>query len=154
MGFLNKLMGLNSIKSESKKDEIRNIFNSKVKDGEKYTVLAGMNMITSKKLLKEIRTYYNYIIGYCDSDDPEIVIISTDSELSFFEEPVYCKKSECISSKYIEQMGTFTIEHPKFDEPLTFFIISSTAWGGYVINVSYVGEFETFVKFFKKSFEK
>jgi hypothetical protein len=46
---------------EGKKEEIRNIFNSKVKDGESYNVLAGMNMVTTKKLTKEIRTYYNYL---------------------------------------------------------------------------------------------
>jgi hypothetical protein len=56
--------GQSGSNAEGKKEEIRNIFNAKVKDGESYNVLAGMNMVTTKKLTKEIRTYYNYLVGY------------------------------------------------------------------------------------------
>lgn len=79
MGILNKIMGMGGAKSDAKKEEIRQIFISRVEDGESYTVLAAMNMVTTKKLFKEVRTYYNYIIGYKDGDDPELVIISTDN---------------------------------------------------------------------------
>ena len=154
-GFLNKLMGLSGKKSDEKKEEIRNIFNSKVKDGDSYAVIAAMNMVTTKKLLKEIRTYYNYIIGYHDGEDPEIVIISTDSELSSFEEPIYCKKSQCKNISYLSQTGSFTMSHYELGEGLfNFFIIASTAWGGYVIDVSYVDEFVPFMEFFQNQFSK
>lgn len=155
MGFLDKMMGLGGSKSDAKKQEIREIFNSKVQNGDDYIVLAAMNMVTTKKLLKEIRTYYNYIIGYKDGDDPELVIISTDSELSSFEEPVHCKKSECSKIEYLQQTGSFSITHPQLgSEPVDFGIIASTAWGGYVIGVSYVDEYMPFAEFFQNRFCK
>jgi hypothetical protein len=154
MNFLKNLMGMGGAKSDSKKAEIRNIFNSKVEVGESYTVLAAMNMVTEKKLLKEIRTYYNYIIGYKDGDDPEIVILCTDHELSEVDTPVYCKKSEC-SKAECSQHGTFLITHPHFGgKPLEFGIIPSTALGGYIISVSYVDEFTPFMEFFQNRFAK
>lgn len=155
MGILNKMMGMGGAKSDTKKDEIRGIFNSRVEEGESYTVLAAMNMVTTKKLLKEVRTYYNYIIGYKDGDDPELVIISTDNELSAFEAPVRCKKSECQKAGYLEKTGSFTVTHPSLGgEPLDFAVIASTAWGGYVIDVSYVDEFMPFMEFFQNQFAK
>ena len=155
MGFLDKVMGLGGSKSDSKKQEIREIFNTNVQDGDSYTVLAGMNMVTEKKLFKEIRTFYNYIIGYKDGDDPEIVVIPTDSELSVVEEPAYCKKSECMEAKYLMQTSMFTITHPDLgNKPIDFGVIASTAWGEYVISVSYVDEFTPFTEFFQKRFAK
>lgn len=155
MGFLNKIMGLGGAKSDSKKEEIRGIFNSKVEDGESYTVLAAMNMVTTKKLFEEVRTYYNYIIGYKDGDDPELIIISTDCELSAFEAPVRCKKSECQEAGYLEKMCLFTITHPDLgSEPLNFAIIGSTAWGGHIIQVAYVDEFMPFMEFYQNRFMK
>ena len=155
MGFMNKMMGLGGEKSDAKKQEINAIFGSKVENGESYTVLAAMNMVTTKKLLKEIRTYYNYIIGYKDGDDPELVIIATDSELSGFEEPVRCKKSECVKAAYLQATGSFTLTHPAFgNNPLNFSVIASTAWAGYIISVSYVDEFAPFMEFFQTRFAK
>jgi len=154
MNFLKNLMGMGGAKSDSKKAEIRNIFNSKVENGEAYTVLAAMYMLHEQKLLKEVRTYYNYIIGYKDGDDPEIVIISTDHELTDVGEPVYCKKSECRKAEYSQQ-GTFLITHPDLgDKPLEFGIIASSAWSGYIISVSYVDEFTPFMEFFQNRFAK
>ena len=153
MGFFNKMMGLGGAKSDSKKQEIRNIFDSKVKNAESYTVLAAMHLETTKKLLKEIRTYYNYIIGYKDGEDPEIVVVSTDSELLSFEEPVYCKRSECSKALYLPSTGSFSLVHPSFgSEPLNFSVIASTAWGGYVIDVSYVNEFMPFMEYYQNRF--
>jgi hypothetical protein len=155
MGIFDKLMGLGGAKSDGKKEEIREIFSSKVENGDSYTVIGCMNMVTTKKLLKEIRTYYNYIIGYKEGADPELVIIETDSELSTFEAPIYCKKSECKSAKYLEQTGSFSLKHSAFEnETLDFFVIASTAWAGYVIDASYVNEFGPFVEFFQKHFAK
>ena len=155
MGFLSKLMGMGTSGSESKKEEIRKIFNSMVENGESYNVFAAMNMVTTKNLLKETRTYYNYIVGYKDGDDPEIVIIETTHDLASFGEPVFCKKSECLKISYDETVAGFNISHPKLgDEPLTFMVIASSAWGGYVISVSYVDEFTPFVEFFQKKFAK
>jgi hypothetical protein len=146
-------------KSDGKKEEIRNIFNSKVNDGKNYTVLAGMNMVTTKKLTKEIRTYYNYLIGYKDGDDPEIVIISTTNDLASVDEPAICKKSECTKAEYIEGTGSFSISHPAFETPVDFGIIASAAWGSplsgaLIIPVSYVDEFMPFTEFFQKRFAK
>jgi hypothetical protein len=150
--------GQSSVKSDGKKEEIRNIFNSKVNDGENYTVLAGMNMVTTKKLTKEIRTYYNYLIGYKDGDDPQIVIISTSPDLVSVDEPVLCKKNECAKAEYIQKTGSFSISHPAFDAPVDFGIIASAAWGaldgGMTIPVSYVDEFTPFTEFFQKRFAK
>ena len=155
MGFLDKLMGMGGSKSDSKKQEIREIFNANVQDGDSYTVLSAMNMVTEKKLFEEIRTFYNYIIGYKDGNDPEIVIIPTDSELSGVEEPVCCKKSECREAKVLTQTCMFSITHPGFDnKPVDFGIIASTAWGEYVISVSYVDEYTPFSEFFQKRFAK
>ena len=155
MGFLKNLMGMGGAKSDSKKAEIRNIFNSNVEDGESYTVLAAMDLVYEKKLLKEIRIFYNYIIGYKDGDDPEIVILSTDHELSSVEEPFYCKKSDCLKAEYNQQNGKFSITHSTFgDKPVIFAIIASSAWGGYIIDVSYVDEFMPFMEFFQNRFSK
>ena len=155
MGFLDKIMGMGGPKSDSKKEEIRDIFNSNVADGSSYTVLAAMHLETKKNLLKEIRTYYNYIIGYKDGEDPEIVVLSTDSELSDVNEPIICKKSECRAAEYSQQVGNFSIMHPDLgDEPLLFSIIASSAWGGYIISVSYVDEFMPFLEFFQKRYAK
>jgi hypothetical protein len=147
-------------KSDSKKEEIRSIFNSKVNDGESYTVLAGMNMVTTKKLMKEIRTYYNYLIGYKDGDDPEIVLISTTNDLASVDEPVICKKSECTKAVYLQKTGSFNISHPKLgDAPVDFSIISSAAWGAplsgaLIIPVSYLDEYMPFTEFFQTRFAK
>lgn len=155
MGLLNKMMGLGGEKSDRKKEEIQGIFNSKVEDAESYTVVAAMNMLTEKKLLKEVRTFFNYIIGYKDGDDPEIVIMSTESDLSYTNDPVYCKRSECLEAKYMEKTGNFTITHPALGKkPVDFSIIASTAWGGYVIDVSYLDEYEPFAEFYKSRFSK
>ena len=148
-------MGMGGAKSDSKKEEIRGIFDSNVEDGASYIVLAAMHLEVKKNLLKEVRTYFNYIIGYKDGDDPEIVIIPTDSELSDVDEPVYCKKSECLKAEYLPQVGSFEITHPYLgDKPLPFSIIASSAWGGYIISVSYVDEFTPFTEFFQNRFAK
>ena len=152
MGFLNKLMGMGTTKSDAKKEEIRQIFNAKVENGESYIVFAGMNMVTKQTILKETRTFYNYIVGYKDGDDPEIVIIETTHDLASFNEPIYCKKSECTRASYD---NLFNIWNPHLgDEPVKFMIIASSAWGGYVISASYVDEFAPFLEFFQKRFEK
>jgi hypothetical protein len=156
--LFDKFKGLAGGSTEGKKEEIRNIFNAKVNDGEKYKVLAGTNMVTTKKLTKEIRTYYNYIVGYKDGDDPEIVLISTTYDLVSVEEPVFCKRSECEKAVYLQNTGTFSISHPKLgDTPLDFAIIASAAWGSsgaLIIPVSYVDEFTPFTEFFQKLFAK
>ncbi|MHC6201660.1 hypothetical protein ACYULU_00505 [Breznakiellaceae bacterium SP9] len=170
MGLFDKFVGLvgNAIsgavggqsggKADGKKEEIRNIFNSKVKEGEGYTVLAGMKLVTTKKLTKEIRTYYNYLIRYKDGDDPEIVIISTTNDLASVDEPVFCKKSECKKAEYLQDTGSFSVLHPKLgDDPLDFSIIASAAWGSsgaLVIPVSYVDEYMPFTEFFQSRFSK
>ena len=155
MGFLKNLMGMGGAKSDAKKAEIRNIFNSKVENGENYTVLAAMYLLTEQKLFKEIRTFYNYIIGYKDGDDPQIVIISTDSELYDIGDPIFCKKSECLKAEYQQQVGMFSVTHPDLgDKPVIFSIIASSAWGEYVIKVSYVDEFMPFMEFFQNRFAK
>lgn len=155
MGLLDKIMGMGGAKSDGKKQEIRALFNSKVENGDSYTVVAAMNMVTTKKLLEEVRTYYNYIIGYQDGGDPELVIIATDSQLSSFEDPVFCKKSECTKAEYLQETGSFTLTHPAFgNDPLDFSIIASTNWGGYVISVSYVDEFMPFMEFYQNRFAK
>ncbi|MDR2764003.1 MAG: hypothetical protein LBB90_03125 [Tannerella sp.] len=170
MGLFNKFKGLvgdaiggiagaqSSGNTEGKKEKIRNIFNAKVEDGGSYNVLAGMNMVTTKKLTKEIRTYYNYIVGYKDGDDPEIVIISTTNDLASVGEPVFCKKSECEKAEYHQNTGSFSISHPELgDAPLDFAIIASAAWGrlgALIIPVSYVDEFTPFTEFFQNRFAK
>jgi hypothetical protein len=158
MGLFDKFKGPAGGNTEGKKEEIRNIFNAKVKDGERYKVLAGTNMVTTKKLTKEIRTYYNYIIGYKDGDDPEIVLISTTYDLVSVEEPVFCKRSECKKAEYLQNTGSFSISHPKLgDAPLDFAIIASAAWGSsgaLIIPVSYVDEFMPFTEFFQNLFAK
>jgi hypothetical protein len=147
-------------KSEGKKEEIRNIFDSKVNDGKDYTVLAGMNMVTTKKLMKEIRTYYNYLIGYKDGDDPEIVLIATSNDLASVDEPAVCKKSECTKAVYLQNTGSFSISHPKLgNAPVDFSIISSAAWGApgtgaLIIPVSYLDEYTPFTEFFQNRFTK
>jgi hypothetical protein len=117
-----------------------------------------MNMVTTKKLTKEIRTYYNYIVGYKEGDDPEIVLISTTNDLVSAEEPVFCKRSECKKAVYLQNTGAFSISHPKLgDTPLDFGIIASAAWGSsgaLIIPVSYVDEFTPFTEFFQNRFAK
>jgi hypothetical protein len=155
MGFLNKLMGMGTDNSAAKKEEIRNIFNSKVKDGESYITIAGMNLVTTKNLFKEIRTFYNYIVGYKDGDDPEIVIIDVSYDLESIGEPVYCKKSECTKAEYEASKGLFSISHPDLSDTVSFGVIPSTAlYGGYIIKVSYVDEMMPFLEFFQNRFEK
>jgi hypothetical protein len=176
MGLFDKLMGIagdalggvvggsaggqSGGKSDGKKEEIRNIFNSKVIDGGSYTVLAGMNMVTTKKLMKEVRTYHNYLIGYKDGDDPEIVLISASNDLTSVDEPVVCKKSECKKAEYLQNTGSFSISHPKLgDVPIDFGIISSAAWGApgsgaLIIPVSYLDEYAPFTEFFQNRFVK
>jgi hypothetical protein len=163
VGLFDKFMGMVSgesdDKSEGKKQEIRGIFDSKMNDGENYTVLAGTNMVTTKKLLKEVRTYYNYLIGYKDGDDAEIVFISASPDLSSTDEPVICKKSECTEAVYLQNTGSFTISHPRLgDRPVDFSIIASAAWGesgaGLVIPVSYRDEYMPFAEFFQNRFAK
>ncbi|MDR0648431.1 MAG: hypothetical protein LBF92_03790 [Synergistaceae bacterium] len=165
MGLFDKVMkvagGLSGgAKSDGKKEEIRNIFDSKVKDGGSYSVLAGMNMVTTKKLMKEVRTYYNYIIGYKDGDDPEIILISTSNDLASVDEPVLCKKSECKKAEYLQDTGSFSISHPMLgDGPVDFGVISSAAWGApgsgaLIIPVSYLDEYGPFTEFFQSRFVK
>lgn len=155
MRFLKMFMGYGGAKSESKKEEIRNIFTSKVENGEDYTVVAAWFVVHEKKLLKDVTTYYNYIVGYKDGDDPEIVIISTDPKLSTFEEPVLCKKSECESAVYNTKDGMFAITHPAFGkDPLKFGIIATTRMGSYVISISYLDEYNSFLEFFQNRFAK
>ena len=52
MGFFSRLFGLEGgAKSESKKQEIRNNFNSLVEKGEDYVTLCVMDIVYEKKLL-------------------------------------------------------------------------------------------------------
>jgi hypothetical protein len=145
-------------KSDAKREAIRNIFNAKVNDGGNYTVLAGTHMVTTKKLTKEIRTYYNYLIGYKDGDDPEIVFIPTTNDLSSVGEPVRCRKSECKKAVYLQNTGNFSISHLELgDAPVDFAIIASAAWGAtlsgaLIIPVSYLDEFAPFTEFFQNRF--
>ena len=154
MSFLKKMLGMGTTGSDDKKKEIKEIFEARVKDGASYTTIAAMNLVTTKKLLEEIRTYYNYILGYKAGDDPEIVVIATDHELSEFEEPIICKRSECTKVEYLSSTGSFSITHPAFEKPLDFSIIASSAWGGYIISVSYVDEYIPFTEFFATQFVK
>jgi len=155
MGLLNRIMGFGGAKSDAQKGKIRRLFNERVNDGESYTVVAAFNIVMKDSLLKQTHTYYNYIIGYKDGDDPEVVVISTDSELSSFEPPVYCKKSECSKAAYMLETGNFSLNHPAFgNEPLIFGIIPSTSLGGYIIKVSYLNEFTPFAEFFQNRFAK
>ncbi|MDR1222742.1 MAG: hypothetical protein LBL07_07695 [Tannerella sp.] len=153
-----KLSGKAAEKNEEKKEEIRNIFDSKVQSGKDYTVLAGSNMVTTKKLMKEVRTYYNYIIGYKDGDDPEIVIIPTTDDLGTVDEPAICKRSECTKAVYEINTGNFRISHPAFsDAPLDFQIIVAAAHGqlgALMIPVSCMDEFFPFTEFFQNRFAK
>jgi hypothetical protein len=156
MGFLSNLMGMGGAKSDAKKEKIRNIFNEQVKDGESYSVFAGFNIVVKDKLLKQVSTYYNYLIGYKDGDDPEMVIISTDNKLSSFKPPVYCKKSEC-SQANVSKEGLFSIWHPAFEkEPLRFGVSAFSAMhlDSYLLKVSYVNEYEPFATFFQNRFAK
>jgi hypothetical protein len=131
-----------------------------VNGGKDYIVLAGMNMVTTKKLMKEVRTYYNYLIGYKDGDDPEIVIISTSNDLASVDEPAICKKSECTKAVYLQNTGSFSISHPKIGDALVDCgIISSAAWGAsgsgaLIIPVSYLDEYTPFTEFFQNRFAK
>jgi hypothetical protein len=165
MGLFDKVMkiagGLSGgAGSDAKKEEIRNIFNAKVQDGGSYSVLAGTHMVTAKKLMKEVRTYYNYIIGYKDGDDPEIILISTSNDLASVDEPALCKKSECAKAEYLQDTATFSISHPSLgDEPVDFEVIASAAWGApgtgaLVIPVSYLDEYGPFAEFFQNHFAK
>jgi hypothetical protein len=160
-GAAGKLVGEQSeSKTEEKKEEIRKIFDAKVPNGKDYLVLAGTHMVTTKKLTKEIRTYYNYLIGYKDGEDPEIVIISTSNDLASVDEPVICKRSECTKTEYLQSHGLFSISNPKLgDKPVDFAIIASAAWGAsrsgaLVIPVSYLDEFYPFSEFFQNRFAK
>ncbi len=157
MGFLSRLLGLEGgAKSESKKQEIRNKFNSLLENGESYVTLSVINIVYEKKLFKDVTTYYNYILGYKDGDDPEIVIISTDNTLSSFEPPIICKRSECNSAFLSDKSKRFTIDHPAFGEqPLEFFIDpTGSTNGGYTIGVSQSQEFQPFYDFFMDKFAK
>ena len=168
MGFLDKLVGAiggaaggsAGGKFDGKREEIRNIFNAKVSNGESYTVLAGMNLVTTKKLTKEVRTYYNYLIGYQDGDDPEIVLITATNDLTSVDEPVICKKSECTKAVYLQNTGSFSVSHPKLDGGAVDFSIISSAAGGapgtgaLIIPVSYLEEYTPFTEFFQTRFAK
>jgi hypothetical protein len=158
MGLFNKLKDLASGKipgSEGTKEKIKQIFESKVKDGNEYVVYAGFNMVTTKKLLKEIRTFYNYIIGYKNGDDPEIVVIPTDYLLEDVGEPIYLKKSQCTKIENLESKGLFHIEHPDLEDGNVYFMINvSKMFGTYTIDVSYIEEYTDFFEFFNKRFLK
>jgi hypothetical protein len=144
-------------KADPKKAQIRGLFDDLVENGDSYSVIAGMFMTTTKKLTKEIRTYYSYIIGYKDGDDPEIVCISAKHDLTALEEPVSLKKSECDKAEYLQNTATFRITSKKLPSPLEFGIITSAAWGhsgALIIPVSYVDEFMPFTEFFQNRFAK
>lgn len=155
--FTGKLSGQAAEKNEEKKEQIHNIFLSKVENGNDYTVLAAANMVTTKKLTKEVRTYYNYIIGYRDGDDPEIVVLSTTDDLSSVGDPIHCKKSECIKAGDEKNIGDFRIWHPAFGkDPLILHICVSaySQLGTMEIKVSYLDEFYPFQEFFQNRFTK
>jgi len=155
MGFLDKLMGLGGAKSDSNKQKITEIFNSKVENGEEYATLGCFHLVTTKKLMKEVRTFFNYIVGYKDASDPEIVIIPVSYDLSDIGDPILCKKSECTKAEYLVKSGEFIITHPELPEgKVPFCIIVSTMWDGYIIKVSYVHEYAPFTEFFEKKFAK
>lgn len=157
MGFFSRLFGLEGgAKSESKKQEIRNNFNSLVENGEDYVTLCVMDIVYEKKLFKDVTTYYNYIIGYKAGDDPEIVIISTDNNMSSFEPPIICKRSECESAFFNEKRKRYTIKHSAFGEhPMEFFLDpTGSTNGGYTIGVNQLQEFQPFYDFFTGVFSK
>ncbi|MDR2751147.1 MAG: hypothetical protein LBC41_10840 [Clostridiales bacterium] len=144
-------------KADPKKEQIRSIFNSRVPEGESYSVIAGMFLVTTKKLTKEIRTYYNYIIGYKDGDDPEIVSLSTTNDLATVDEPVYLKKSECDKAEYLQNTASFSITSKTLENPLNFGIITSAAWGhsgALIIPVGYQDEFMPVTEFFQNRYAK
>jgi hypothetical protein len=139
------------------KEEIRNIFCLKVKEGATYTVLAGGNVVATRRLMKTENTYYNYLIGYRDGDDPEIVIISTSADLGMTEDPVICKRSACTQALREEDGAEYRILHPAFGgESLNFRIITSARGQAeaLVIPVAYGEEFFSFDAFFRNRFAK
>ena len=154
MGFFDKLMGMGTEKTAGAKKQIAEIFASEVENGESYTTFAGYYMVTTKKLLKEIRTFYNYIIGYKDGDDPEVVVIPVSDDLADVSSPVRCKKSEC-SKAGADANGLFQIKHPALDDGGIFFsIIVTRAVGAHMIEVSYLEEFPQIMEFFQTRFTK
>jgi hypothetical protein len=154
--LVSKLMGTNPEASEGAKQKIREIFDSKVADGAGYTLVAGFFVTYENKLTKQIQTYYNYIIGYKDGDDPEIVVLPVSWDLVSVYTPVICKLSQCKKTAYDAEHGGFHIEHPALENgEVKFAVIPSTSlYGGYIIKVSYVDEMMPFLDFFQKRYSK
>jgi hypothetical protein len=151
-----KIMGANVEDSRDAKRKIREIFDSQVEDGAGYTLVAAFFVFFENKLLKQIQTYYNYIIGYRDGDDPDIVVLPVSWDLASIQTPVLCKLSQCGETEYDAEHGMFRIEHPALEKgEVKFGVIPSTSlYGGYIIKVSYVDEMMPFADFFQKRFCK
>jgi hypothetical protein len=154
--LMNKMMGLNTEASGETKQKIREIFDSRVQDGASYTLVAGFFVFYETKLMKQIQTFYNYIVGYKDGDDPEIVVLPVSYDLDSVYEPVSCKKSQCQKAEYNATNGVFHIKHPGLEKSeVSFGVIPSTSLhGGYIIKVSYVDEMMPFMEFFQSRFTK
>jgi hypothetical protein len=147
-------MGIGTQQTADMKKKIAEIFAEHVEGGESYTTFAAYYMLTTKKLLKEIRTFYNYIIGYKDGDDPEAVVIAVSEDLDSIGGPVRCRKSEC-SKAGVGANGMFYIKHSGLDGGgIDFTVIVTKAAGAHMIDVNYVEEFQQIMEFFQNRFTK
>ena len=108
MGFLDKMTsaitGVNDETNAANKQKMRELFNSVVKDGDSYKVIATYGQKINP-LIKRT-TYYSYIVGY--KGEGELVIVPCNSELTDASNPIAVTPANCTVKKSLTGETVFT----------------------------------------------
>ena len=112
MGWFGKKKEWDTLKSDTNKSRLRELFNGVMEDGDSYNIVYGygLNIKTSSYILarKTTYTYTSLIIGYRESD-MSIALLQTTPELEGCSEAEIFRKDNIKKAKMVT--GMYTIYH-------------------------------------------
>lgn len=120
MGLYNRMFGggtrvqLDTEKSDDNKRRMRNIFNSKVKDGDQYKLIFGYSENIGETNFSVLSTvaykYRNFIIGYRESD-LTLVLIEIEPDLNESGDPITLKSEDLKRADFDQEKGSYYIQY-------------------------------------------
>ena len=112
MGWFGKKKEWDTLKSDTNKNRLRELFNGVIEDGDSYNIVYGygLNIKTSSYILarKTTYTYTSLIIGYRESD-MSIALLQTTPELDGCSEAEIFREDNIKKAKMVT--GMYTIYH-------------------------------------------
>ena len=152
MGWFGKKKEWDTLKSDTNKSRLRELFNGVMEDGDSYNIVYGygLNIKTSSYILarKTTYTYTSLIIGYRESD-MSIALLQTTPELEGCSEAETFRKDNIKKAKIAT--GMYTIYHQGgLMAGYTQFATLAENDEKFLAYVYQPEEYDKFDKFFKK----